>query len=103
MFNKTIDLVTDTYTADKIGQQVSSYSYREVFTDEKGVGMTEFHLAGQNGIKPEKCFIVRSCEYEDETKVRYPAGTGKIYTIYRVYPRADEFTELYCQVRAGNG
>ena len=103
MFNKTIDLVTDTYITDDIGQQVSSYTYREIFADEKGVSMTEFHLAGQSGIKAEKCFIVRSCEYGDEIKVRYPAGNGKVYAVYRVYPRADEFTELYCQARTGNG
>ena len=104
MFNNSIELITETYTTDDIGQQVSTYSYVEVFAQKKSISMNEFFNAGQQKIKAEKCFVIRSCEYSGETKIRYPVDeTDCIYSVYRVYTRADEFTELYCQARCGNG
>ncbi len=103
MFNKTVELVSETFIEDDIGQMIATPSYREVFADKKSIMQNEFFLAGQTDIKPSACFIIRQIDYKDETKIRYPADyTGKIYTIYRTYETTkNEMIELYCEVRSG--
>lgn len=104
MFNKTIQLIFETYSQDDIGQQIAIPVYTKVYASEKPIGQNEFFLAGQTNIKPEKCFIIRQADYKNELKLRYPADdTGKIFSIYRTYNIKNELVELYCEVRSGNG
>jgi len=104
MFNKAIQLISQTYAKDDIGQQIPSIEYKKVFASEKSIGQNEFFLAGQSRIKPEKCFIVRQIDYNGEAKIRYPADNeGTVYSIYRTFPAKNEMIELYCEVRAGSG
>lgn len=102
IFNKTIQLVSSTYTQDDIGQQIETPTYRKVYAKLKPVPQSEFFAAGQTGIKPSAAFVIRTGEYKKETKLRYPAtDSGTVYTIYRTYDTVDEMTELYAEVRAG--
>ena len=103
MFNKTLELIDVTYSEDDIGQQIETPTYRKVYASSKSVPQSEFFAAGQSDIKPSACFIVRTGEYREERKLRYPTGdSGKIYTIYRTYNRTNEMTELYCEQRVGD-
>lgn len=103
IFNQTIDLVSQTYTEDELGQQIPDQTiYRTVYAAKKSIPQNEYFLCGQTGIKPESVFIVRTGEYNGEIKLRFPANeSGTIYDIYRVYDTTGECTELYCEVRVG--
>ena len=103
-FNKTVQLITQTYTTDDLGQQIPDKTvYRKIYCAKKSTPQTEFFLAGQNGIKPAAMFLVRTAEYKGEAELRYPANdSGTVYTIYRVYDTTDEMTELYGKVEIGN-
>ncbi len=103
-FNKTAQLITQTYTTDDLGQQIPDKTiYRKIYCAKKSTPQNEFFLAGQNGIKSAAMFLVRTAEYKGEAKLRYPANdSGTVYTIYRVYDTTDEMTELYGKVEIGN-
>lgn len=102
IFNKTVQLISITYTQDDIGQQIETPTYRKVYAAKKSVPQSEFYDAGQTSIKPSAVFIVRTGEYKGETKLRYPAtDSGTVYSIYRTYDIKDEMTELYAEVKAG--
>lgn len=98
--NITIELVSETYVQDDIGQQIPTPVYRKVYAGKKSIQQNEFLQAGQQKIKPAMCFVVRQGEYKGETKIRYPVGIkGKIYTIYRTFETKKEKIELYCEAR----
>ena len=103
IFNQTIDLVFQTYKEDELGQRIPDKTvYRTVYAAKKSVPKNECFLCGQTGIKPEAMFLVRTGEYNGETKLRFPANeNGTTYSIYRVYDTVNECTELYAEVRAG--
>ncbi len=103
-FNKTAQLITQTYTTDDLRQQIPDKTiYRKVYCAKKSTPQTEFFLAGQSGIKSAAMFLVRTADYHGETTLRYPANdSGTVYTIYRVYDTVDEMTELYGKVEMGN-
>ncbi|MDD3173360.1 MAG: phage head closure protein [Herbinix sp.] len=76
------------------GEPVQSMVYREVFANKKSVRQSEFYQASVAGLKPELVFEIRSYEYENDKKLRYPSGVnGKVYDIIRTYDRG-EITEL---------
>ena len=105
-FNKTIQLISEGYTEDELGQMVSDPTkavYRKVYAAKKSTPQNEFFLAGQQGIKSAAVFLVRTADYHNESKLRYPANdNGAVYSIYRVYDTVDEMTELYAEERIGN-
>lgn len=80
------DVITDTET--------------NVFCAELPIASNEFFKAEQSGIKASKEFVVYTEEYNDEQLIKY---NDKLYSIYRIYQRPDEYTELYCESRVGNG
>ncbi len=103
MFNKTLELISATYTKDSIGQRIETPTYRKVYASYKSVPQSEFFAAGQTDIKPSACFLIRTGDYKGEKKLRYPAGdSGKIYAIYRFYDTKSEMTEVYCEQRVGD-
>ncbi|MGB4661884.1 MAG: phage head closure protein [Mobilitalea sp.] len=76
------------------GEPVSEMVYRDVFANKKSVRQSEFYQAATVGLKPELVFEVHSFEFDNDEKVRYPAGeAGKIYSIIRVFDKG-EITEL---------
>lgn len=103
IFNQTIDLVSQTYKEDELGQRIPDKTvYRMIYCAKKSVPQNEFFLCGQTGIKPSAMFLVRTGEYNGETQLRFPANeSGTTYDIYRVYDTTGECTELYAEVRAG--
>lgn len=83
---------------DSSGNDIGEVIDRLVFCNESSIFSSEFYSAGQIGIKPEKLLIIDSEEYNDETIIKFNENK---YNIYRVYPRSDGFTELYCNKKAG--
>lgn len=104
-FNATAQLVSYTYREDGLGQHIPDKTlYRKVYCAKKSTPQNEYFLAGQNGIKSAAVFLIRTADYKNETAIRYPANdNGTVYSIYRVYDTTNEMTELYAEVRAGNG
>ena len=99
MFNDVLYFPIITIVEDELGQTESIEHYtRMVFCDEKGVPQSEFFSAGQSGIKAAKKLIINTMDYQDELKLKFK---DKVYVVYRTYPRDDEKTELYCEVKVG--
>ncbi|MFY9173169.1 MAG: phage head closure protein [Petrimonas mucosa] len=76
------------------GEPIQSYQWREVFANKKSVRQSEFYQAAATGLRPELVFEVHSFEFDNDEKVRYPAGDeGAEYSIIRAYDKGD-ITEL---------
>lgn len=116
LFREVIELVKVIYTDDDVGNHVetdtvSDYtvdgtefewetplpwgqvSSRTVFADKKSIRQSEFYQSQATGMKPEVMFIIRSSEYDNETKLIYNL---KRYNIIRAFETKNEMTELIC-------
>lgn len=92
-------LISFTTTRDKIGQQIRSKQSRNIFCSKMSITRAEFNTAGNLGHKPTIMFIVDGDEYSKE---QYLEFEGEQYSIYKTFQRADNFIELYCEVKAGD-
>jgi SPP1 family predicted phage head-tail adaptor len=97
-FDAVIDLISLTYTRDAIGQEAPVPSSRQIFANEFMVSSAEYYNAGQNGLKPERQYQVRSVEYAGETLL---SVDGSQYEIIRTQRRG-EWTLLTCQRTVAN-
>jgi hypothetical protein len=70
----------------------------EVFATVQSVTGTESHSARTNGIRASSVFVVWSEEYSGQREILH---NGQKLTVYRVYERRDDKTELYAEKRAG--
>lgn len=91
-------LIKKIYNSDDIGQEISKEIEREIFCKEKPIYNNEFFAAGQNNIKAALNLIIDAEEYEGERELLF---YEQRYSIYRIFKREDDFTELYCEVIAG--
>lgn len=99
MLNDILYFPVVTKVEDELGQVEYIRDYtRQVFCAKKSVPQSEFFQAGMSGIKASCVLIVNRFDYLNEETVKY---NDKIYSIYRIYDRPDERTELYCSVKAG--
>ncbi|PEN09672.1 phage head closure protein [Bacillus pseudomycoides] len=84
---------------DDLGQVISTNeTERQIFCSKLSISRQEFLAGGQLGLKPQIIFVVDSDEYDDETSLKYE---NQKYTVYRIFPRFDGYTEVYCEVKAG--
>lgn len=97
-FDKVILVVTLSYTKDAIGQEIATQSLRQIYANEFYLSAAEFYEAGRNGLKPERQYQVRACDYSDETEL---VVDGVQFEIIRV-DRRGEWTRLTCQRFIGN-
>ena len=88
-----ISLLSTTHTKNDMGDPVESLTPRAVMADKVSVRQSEFYQAMGVGLRAEAMFVVMTCEYQDEVKLRY---NSKDYNIIRTYDRPDERTELIC-------
>lgn len=93
-----IELVSVTYTADGIGQQVPTETTKSVFCELESVTRSEWATAGQIGLKPEFKATMFSPDYDGQEIVLI--GTAR-YGVYRTFQRKDEAIELYLERKAG--
>ena len=94
LFRDVISLITVTTTENELGDTIEVSTERQVFADKQSVRQSEFYQAAATGLRPELMFVVRTIEYNGETKLKY---NGKEYSIIRTYDKDGELTELICQ------
>jgi len=94
LFKDVISLITVTTTENELGDVIEESTERQVFADKQSVRQSEFYQAAATGLRPELMFVVRTIEYNGETRLKY---NGKEYSIIRTYDKDGELTELVCQ------
>lgn len=94
LFKDVISLITVITTENELGDVIEETTERQVFADKQSVRQSEFYQAAATGLRPELMFVVRTIEYNGETKLKY---NGKEYSIIRTYDKDGELTELVCQ------
>jgi len=99
MLNRDIiELVSEaSTTTNDLGDPIIAKTYLQVFADKLAIQEREFYQSNAQGFKPEYKFKIRYIEFTDQTQIRYPVTTGKLYDIIRKYSNDDEFIELTCQ------
>lgn len=63
-----------------------------VFAEKKPLYSGEFHQAKANGIQLQHIMLLRNADYDGQRIAEYK---GKRYSIYRTYPRNEDWIELY--------
>lgn len=96
MWRDIAELVMLVDVPDGVGGYTTSEIARTVFCNKKSVKSMEFYQAHAVGLKPELNLVVRSVDYNDESRVRYE---GKMYDILRTYSKNGEMVELTCAKR----
>lgn len=96
MWRDICELLTITSAPDGYGGYTDTETARTVFCDRKSVKATEFYQAHATGLKPEITLVIRSVDYDDETKLRF---SGKVYDVLRSYSKNGELVELTCAKR----
>ena len=92
-------LISITTTQDTLGQAIKEEKESMVFCSKMSITRAEFNSAGMLGKKTSLMFIIDADTYEEEQLLRY---NEKKYSIYKTFQRADGFTEIYCEVKAGD-
>lgn len=94
LWRDTVDLITTVQTQNSFGEYVDgTLSKRTVFANKKSIRQSEFYQAHAQGIRPEVMFVVRSIDYDNETRLEY---NSQVYFIVRTYSKNDEIVELIC-------
>ena len=94
LFRDVISLITVTTTENELGDTIEVSTERQVFADKQSVRQSEFYQAAATGLRPELMFVVRTIEYNGETRLKY---NDKEYSIIRTYDKDGELPELVCQ------
>jgi len=94
LFRDVIKLISYTTTENELGDTIEVPTERQVFADKQSVRQSEFYQAATTGLRPELMFVVRTIEYNGESRLKY---NGKEYSIIRTYDKDGELTELVCQ------
>lgn len=88
MYNDVIWLISTVTETNAMGDPVQTEVAREVFAQERSVGMKESYAAFAVGLKPEKTFVIADCyDYQGEQIVEH---AGERYRVLRTY-RKDTF------------
>lgn len=98
-FISIINLFSETFTINDIGDRIPSYKERKIFAHKQSVGQKEFYQAQATGFKPEIVFKVREFEYKGEQKLKYGS---EIYNIIRTYVKEIGFVEIVCSRGVNN-
>lgn len=93
-----LTLISQSYSADSIGQMVPTETRRDVFCNLTSVSATEFFDAAQIGLKAELRATLFAPDYQDEEIVELG---GVRYSVYRTYIGKKETVELYLERKAG--
>lgn len=102
MIKNVANLIQIVNKKNKFGELEEEQIKREVFVDEKSVGMKEVYEAHAYGLKPSIVFVLADYfEYDNEEFIEYD---NKIYKIIRSYKRNNNTQiELVCEHSLNNG
>ena len=96
-FAEIITLRSVSTTYDGNGYPVESYIYTEIYAEVKSVTRSEMTLANARGREATKIFVVRSEDWDGQTKVIHGLKT---YDIIRDYDKGKGTVELVCSDKA---
>lgn len=100
-----INLVKKVETINTLGDLVETYVRRQVYAEEKSVGMTEVYQAMAIGYKPEIRFVLENfMDYQGEELVEYTpfmSTDTAILRVLRTYRTGDQI-ELTCYASIDN-
>jgi SPP1 family predicted phage head-tail adaptor len=94
LFRDIIDLVSITRTVNDVGSYTETEVKNTVFADKKSIRQSEFYQAQATGLRPELMFVIRTIDYNNESKIVY---NSKNYQVIRTHDKNGEFVELICQ------
>lgn len=104
MQNAAVDLITEVYTFDDIGNQVPTRTKRTVLAELYSVGEKEFYSAAASGLNPSlKVRLADYLDYGNEKLLECTpyGGTKVLYTIIRAYRNGNSI-ELTCTEKIGD-
>lgn len=96
--SNVINLISETYTQDEIGQFVPIETKRQVYCNVRSITRSEWFEAGRNGLQPAYVFTMFRHDYNNENIVEFE---GKRYGIYRSYIVQNEQLEIYAEEKGG--
>ncbi len=101
MWTDVLYLLEETETFDKLNRPHYSYKETKVYANKISVKRSEFYQAFAAGFKAEKCFEIRTIEFNEDkhTHVKY---NNVVYKILRTYEKDSEITELTLTGLANN-
>lgn len=97
LWRDKVNLISSTNTVNNMGDVIEVPVSKEVYANKQSIRQTEFYQATATGLRPELMFIIHSIDYNQESKLEYPVGSNKLYTIIRTYEKNGELIELICQ------
>lgn len=93
LFRDVLDLVSVAYTVNDLGNSTEAETKTTVFCDRQSIRQSEFYQAQALGLKPELMFVIRTVDYNNESRLEY---NSKKYNVIRAYDKSGELTELVC-------
>lgn len=93
MWDKVLYLLEETESFDALKRPHKKYNEKKVYANKISVKRSEFYQAQAAGFKPEKCFEIRTIEF-DEDKHTHARYKSVIYKILRSYEVDSEKTEI---------
>lgn len=93
-----IKLCKEVIEPDSIGNQIKTYTKRQVYASRNPIAQSEFFATHTAGIKPEHVFTVSALDYDGEEVIEWE---GVLYSVYRTYENRNELTELYVEKKLG--
>lgn len=94
LFRELIELTTITRTVNSVGSYSETETLKQVYANKKSIRQSEFYQAQATGLRPELMFVIRTIDYNNETRLKY---NSKFYEIIRTHDKNGEFIELICQ------
>lgn len=91
-----------TATYDEYGNEVITYTDKDVYVQPRGVFNSEFYNAAQAGLHPSVTFVVTNkADYSGEKLVEWE---GQLYNVIRVdWSAQRDGISLICEERVHNG
>ncbi len=105
MYNELIKLISEIYTFDDYGNQVSEEVVVERLAKVKSIGQNEFYSAATADFKPEIKFVMADyLDYSGQKKIKYTAYSEDEveYTVLRNYRNDKNEIELTCGGKRAN-
>lgn len=94
-----INLCAETITADSVGNQIKTYTKRQVYASRNPIAQSEFFATRTAGIRAEYVFSISALDYAGEKVIEW---NDELYSVYRTYENRNELTELYVEKKLGD-
>jgi hypothetical protein len=98
MMDTVAYLINCTNVQDDAGVWSCNEERQEILASVGSISRSEWNSAGNTGLKPEIMVRTPSANYGGQMEIEV---CGVRYGIYRTYTDTDDYTELYCERKAG--